>query len=973
MKIFKYITLLILCLCFSGYAFSKNETLRFRKLNTSDGLNSNVVYALFQDSKGFIWMGTKEGINRYDGYTLRSFPLPSEYFKNIAHQRINSICEDQQGYIWLGTSNGLVQMDAFSGKMIHHALPYQTKASQSQYVNAIVTSDQNDIWVGTRNGLYRYSQQTKKFNQYEHFPFSSKTISYSKGERVINDLCFDAENKLWIATAGNGLTVLDIALKKKRVFKRSKGNNSKLSISSNYIESVFKDSKAVMWLATANGLNRYNPESESFSKYRHSDKNPHSLSDNSIRSITEDLHGQLWVGGKKGLDCFDRETARFYHYQNHPLHPESISSNTILSLLADRSGNFWVGSMQGVNYFNSDKLVFDLYQNIPGEANSLVDNTLRVARVDSTGKIWIGTLKDGINSFDPANGKFRSYRMKSGMKRWRKHNAIRTAYVDKDGKLFFGTDGGVLLYKPEKDRFEIFDAHGKISFKKGVFEIMQDSQASYWFAEIDKGLWKWNPTTAEIHLYKKDSVSGLSSTNLKVIKQRANGDIWIGSHMKGLCRLEKGKNKFRSYKQNKEPGSLSNNRVYAIFEDSNKRLWIGTGKGLNLYHDKVDSFETFGLKDGLSGGVVLSIQEDRLGRLWLGTNRGLSCFDTDKKQVANFYQEDGLQGNIFEYKVACTHPDGQMFFGGNNGLNAFQASDFKMNTFTPNLKFIQATSTRGDLSIHRQEKSQGQVKHKISLLNSDQHVMIDLCSDSYIDAYKNAYAYRILPQDSLWKRLSFSQHQIELPELEVGDYTLEVEVSNNHMKWNPDSSQVHIEVNRDWTQESELLYGLLIALALALIAWLNWFKRKTGDKVNSKQQEKNKKTVKKPAAVKPSIKSNEEWTVPIKELNDLMKDKHLYRDKRLTKAYLASQIQWTEAHLSNTLRDGLQSNFNDYVNGFRVAEIKERLQDPQSRDFTLIAIAEECGFNSKTSFYRIFKKFTDLTPSEYLEKIKSDA
>ena len=183
MKIIKYIILAFLFLAVSESCFSKNGTIRFHKLNTVDGLNSNVVYAMFQDSNGFIWMGTKEGINRYDGYTFSSYSLPADIYKNIAHQRINSICEDLSGYIWLGTSNGIIQMEAFSGKMTHHVLPYETKASQSQFVNSIVISDKNDIWVGTRNGLYLYNQQTKKFNQYKHFPYSSKFISYSRGER----------------------------------------------------------------------------------------------------------------------------------------------------------------------------------------------------------------------------------------------------------------------------------------------------------------------------------------------------------------------------------------------------------------------------------------------------------------------------------------------------------------------------------------------------------------------------------------------------------------------------------------------------------------------------------------------------------------------------------------------------------------------------------------------------------------------
>jgi ligand-binding sensor domain-containing protein/AraC-like DNA-binding protein len=961
MKIIKYIILAFLFLAVSESCYSKNGTIRFQKLNTADGLNSNVVYALFQDSKGFIWMGTKEGINLYDGYSIRSFSLPTEVYKNIAHQRINSICEDQLGNIWFGTSNGIIQKDVFSDKMIHHALPYAKKASQSQYVNSIIISDQNDIWVGTRNGLYLYSQQTKSFYQYEHFPFSSKSISYSKGERVINDLCFKEKDKLWIATAGNGLTILDIAEKKKLVFKRSKGK-VKHSISSNYIESIFQDSKGVMWLATANGLNRYNLETESFLKYRHSDKKPHSLSDNSISTITEDQDGQLWIGSKKGLDRFDKESGNFYHYQNHPLHPESISSNTILSLLADRSGNFWVGSMQGVNYFNSHNLVFNLYQNIPGEKNSLIDNTLRATTVDSSGKIWIGTLKDGINSFDPISRKFKSYRMKAGTKRWKRLNAIRATYVDKKGNLFFGTDGGVLLYNNEKDRFENFDAKGGIQFRKGIFEIMQDNQGNYWFAEIDKGLWKWNPNTDETYLYKRDSLSGLSSTNLKVIRQSSNGDIWVGSHMKGLSRLQEGKDKFISYTH--EQGSLSNNRVYVIFEDSKNRLWIGTGNGLNLYHDKDDSFEIFNSKNGLPGGVILSIQEDSFGRLWLGTNKGLSCFDVENNQVANFYQEDGLQGNIFEYKVACTHPDGQMFFGGNNGLNAFRPSDFKMNTFMPNLQFIKATSSNGIVNINREDNS-------INIKKSEQNVLVELSSDSYVETYKNRYSYRILPQDSTWKLVPFQQNKIELPVLATGDYKLEVKVSNNHMKWSPNISVLNIDVSWDLREKSVFLYGLLIIVVIALMTWLFYSTKKTSQS-KVRQQARDRKAGKKTPVVKPSDQIKKEWAQASTQLSNFMEENFLYRDKRLTKGQLANQIGWSELYLSNTLREGLQTNFNDFVNGYRVAEVKERLKDPQSRNFTLVAIAEDCGFNSKTSFYRIFKKFTELTPSEFLELINKE-
>ena len=386
--------------------------------------------------------------------------------------------------------------------------------------------------------------------------------------------------------------------------------------------------------------------------------------------------------------------------------------------------------------------------------------------------------------------------------------------------------GESLQYNIEKDCFEIFDANGKIQFKKGVFEIMQDKDGDYWFAEINKGLWRWHPSTGETQLYKKDSVSGLISTNLKVMQQTHDGDIWVGTHIKGLCKLPSGQNKFISYKHSDRQGSLSNNRVYAIFEDSKKNLWIGTGNGLNKYNKANDSFDILGVEQGLSGKVILSIQEDRLGRLWLGTNKGLSCFDVEKQQVVNFYQEDGLQGNIFEYKVACKHSNGQLFFGGNNGLNAFYPLDFKMNTYMPNLKFTKISSSKGIVNFSRDRQDYGDDKQKVIIKNTEQNIIIELASDSYVETYKNNYTYRILPQDSTWQFLAFSHHQIELPGLAVGNHILEVKVSNNHMKWNPKVSQLHIVVNRDWRQESELLYGLLITLALTLITWLSWFKEK---------------------------------------------------------------------------------------------------------------------------------------------------
>lgn len=952
----------VIILLFVFVAKAETQRIQFRKLNVKSGLNSNVVYSLLQDSKGFIWLGTKEGVNRFDGYNMVSFSLPKYFTDKIAHQRITSLCEDVDGYIWMGTPNGVVQLDPDSGEMKHFLLPSDNE--KGLYVNDLIITGNGDIWLGTRNGLYLFNHAKKQFTRYKHFPYTNKTIRYSKGERIVKDLCIAKDGKLWIGTSGNGLIILDIKHKKKQFFRCS-ARNHKGDLSSNFVEHIFQDHKGDMWIATQNGLNYFNSDSEEFTVYKNSEDNPESLADNSLSVVGEDRNNNLWVGTKKGLDLFHPKTEKFSHYQNHPMHSESISSNNILSMLAERSGSLWLGTMQGINFFAQNNLVFDLYQHIPGEKNSLIDNTLRTAIAGPKAKVWIGSIKDGINSFDTKTKSFSSYKMRKGNKLWEKHNAIRSSYVAKNGKIFFGTDAGVLLYKESSNQFKNFNAQGRLDFQKGVFDIMQDQEGNYWFSEIEKGLWKWNPHTNKVSLYN-GAKAGLETTNLKVLFQTNTGDIWVGSHLKGLYRLKKGADKFIVYRNSDDMGGISNNRIYALFQDDENRLWIGTGNGLNLFNEETNSFTLYNEKNGLPGNVILSIQQDSLKRLWIGTNKGLSCFDIENKQFANFKQEDGLQGNIFEYKIACTDKNFLMYFGGNNGLNVFNPYELKFNTYCPKLCFTDFTSAGESFSLvntNENEKNEATVQIK----NTDRNIRLNLTAMSFVQAEKNRFRYRILPLDSTWILLPAGRHEIELPELKVGDFRLEVMASNNHLKWNPIPAILNVKVKLDWRQYSWLFYGLL---SLVIVIGLYFYFRIANAKKIKELHLKNS-TIreKKQTNYLSNTQKKDEWNEAIKELNELILKEELFKDKRLSKGQLAAHLAWSEVRLSTILREGVKLNFNDFINTFRVNEVKVRLKDPQSRDYTLLAIAEECGFNSKTSFYRIFKKIAGITPSEYLDQL----
>jgi ligand-binding sensor domain-containing protein/AraC-like DNA-binding protein len=957
---------------------AQKETRQFEYMTTADGLSSDVIYSLLQDSRGFIWVGTKEGLNRYDGYELINYSLPRKHFQNPAHRRINALCEDNQGNIWGGTSNGIIKMEAISGALIHYDLPSSGKVSQSRYVSSIVVNSNGQLFVGTRNGIFRYNSQIDQFERYTYFPFHSKFNNYNKGERVVNNLYFDRFGKLWVATAGNGVSILDLERKKNVTYSRRKRNLSR--ISSNYVEEIYEDQFGVVWMATANGLSRFDRETEEFLVYRNDPKNPESITDNYVRTIFEDEKGNLFVGTKDGLDLFNRKEGSFSHFKNHPHKKESISNNNILCMLREKSGTFWIGTMLGLNYLSPKAMSFELYQNIPDEPLSLSNNILRTVVEDQQGQLWVGTMKDGINRLDPATGKFSAYRIEGRSGKTKKLNAIRTAMVDRQGQVFFGTDGGMLRFSHGKNRFEPYTFGGKLKFRKGVFALLHAQDGSYWVAEIDHGLHHFTPQTGQVQEFRKsrEDNTSLSSSNIKVLFQTREGDIWLGTHLNGANRLNEDGRTFTRYAPDRHrKDALSDRRVFVFFEDSAGRLWLGTGMGLNLYLPESDGFKVYQKQDGLPGNVVLSIQEDKKGRLWLGTNRGLSCFDPETSRFVNFTQEDGLQGNIFEYQVACTSLSGQMYFGGNNGLNAFDPLKFQSNSYQPQVCFtdlkVGGRSWRNTTTFQTQDWLQQALPgaQEMFLTSADREIRIGFSALSFVDSDKNRYQYRLLPVDSLWHSVEEHQHHVLFSHLERGDYLLEVKASNNNALWSPVPARLKIHVSANWAAYRSWFLSLVLLVLLVIVGWR--FRSKTEKKPKQKVAASSlKKAEKKTESSEPVVVHPSEVPDNLRESTEniirQMDANSWYLDKKLTKSQLALHLDVSVSHLSTILRDGLQISFNDFINQYRVEAVKKKFEDPRSRDYTLLAIAEECGFNSKTSFYRTFKKFTGLTPTEYLEQ-----
>lgn len=940
--------------------------LKFHHFSVNEGLPSNVVNTIFQDKAGFIWLGTKEGLVRFDGHRMVPVAMPEEKFDLLSKQKTTALCEDFEDNLWIGTSFGLLRYNQVTETFKHYLFDEGNRLDLSRFINSIALREDGTLWVGTRNGLFYLDKEKDQFVVYPYFAHHNEFQSMTKGERIIKKIYFDRLGYLWVGTEGNGVSRLDLNNHSKIVYLNDPLNPNTLC--SNFIETIFEDSFGILWFGTTYGLARFDRENESF-WHLSAENKATGLSDNIVTSLMEDGMGNLYIGTRNGLDLFNRRERRITHYLHHPDNPYSLCSNSINCCLRDRTGAYWVGTTQGLSSFSYHIHHFELYQSVPGNTNSLTNNTLRTIIPDHGNNIWIGTQNNGIDRFDRGSGKFHHYDL-GGVEK----NRINTAFLSHSGELFFGTGAGIVKYQPEADRFELFDFDGKIRYtNKGIYEIAQDKAGNIYFSELDRGLFCYNSrlkTLKEIDL-GLTGVDPWKAKNIKVLHFDKNDELWLSLHMAGLARHNFQTGKTVQWQQGQK--GLQSNQVWEIFENG-QGIWLGTENGLYRYSPETDTFSSYNVQQGLPGSLVVSILEDNANRLWLGTNKGLSCFSPQEGTFVNYSTADGLQGEVFEYKVRCKTGK-YLFFGGNNGLNVFNPLEFTANSYVPVPRFTNLNISKHAVKTNERAGSNIPLKrsiifsNQIRLKESHRDIEIEFSAFSYINSRKNSYAYQFSgDQDTSWHYTPDNRNSVYFPRLKPGNYLLKVKAANCDGIWSKEPAVLEIRVTRDFKKAvgyvsnsllALLLLGLLISFRKTLAKLFTGFRPQ--EEVSGKEEE-----------ISPKFKLNPNLDPLVKKdlqaLIDSMEKEKMYLDKRLTKIQLATHLKISLAHLSNLLKNHLDVGFNDFVNYYRVEAVKRMMTDPKNRNFTLLSISEDCGFNSKTSFYRIFKHFTGWTPAEYLER-----
>ncbi|HTO99966.1 MAG TPA: two-component regulator propeller domain-containing protein [Anaerolineales bacterium] len=791
------------------------STLRFYHYSLEEGLSQSSVQAIFQDAQGYLWIGTQDGLNRFDGYSFKVFrPDPSDA-SSLSSGDILSITDGTDGALWIGTNAGLNRYDPATGRFSHWMHSDKNPDGLSNdMVRTVYRDAQGRLWVGTRSGLDQFDPAAGKF---QHFNMLDKPAGSSKVD-AINALFVDDQQVVWIGT-NDGL--VRYGLEDHR-FQRYQNNGEKKGISFDEVSSISQDRNGVLWIGTHDGLDRLDPSTGAFTPFVHLNGEPKSLADNFVQSTYIDRAGQLWVGTPNGLDRFLPSTQGFAHYRNDSTDPASLSSSSTASIYEDRGGNLWVGTDNGgLNEHDRSQDRFAYYHHSNADPESLSSDVVFPILPADGGKIWIGTSDAGLNLFDPASGTSEHFRHDPGNPGSLLDDTVISLFVDKNHALWVGTHQGLDRRYPASTQFMhyINQPRDPLSIPFGpVYSIYQDQQSTY-YVGTGHGLRVFEPATGSFSDLAGVGVdaSGLDDSAVMCIYQDRSGILWFGTNAHGLFRFNPVTRELKDYTNIPgEADSLSSNSVLNVGEDSQGTIWVSTfGGGLDRYVPEDDSFTSYRQGQGLPNDVVYGVEDDGAGHIWLSTNMGLARLTPSSGVVEDFTVDDGLQSNEFDSGAVAKDAQGRLYFGGVRGLTVFDPKDIQPDAYVPPMAITSLAAQDGAaLSTTLSADAIPQVTLAYPVNSFD----FSFAALSFSQAAKNQYKYKLDGFDQDWHNAG-PDHRGSYTNLPGGDYTLMVIGSNSDGTWNDAGVTVRITVIppfwQTWLFRAAAVFGLLVAASLA--------------------------------------------------------------------------------------------------------------------------------------------------------------
>lgn len=822
-----YMLLLIILLITTNIVYvSAYNNINFKNITSEDGLSQGTVETIIQDDQGYIWLGTNDGLCRYNGYEFKIYKHDEELENSITNNYIVDINQDNLGNIWVGTANGLSKIDTKTDLITNYNMNDEEKSLSHYNIGDILITKSGDVLVGTSDGLNIYNEKKDEF--YRIFNKDSDLSS-----QFIRSLAEDENQNIWVAT-NNGIDKIDIKNNKNIIsFKTGHG---KFDISENDIYVVRYDPKGYIWAgALKEGLNRIDINTNEVKQYKNDYRDEKSLPGNYVKDILRDSSGNLWVGTDNGLAKYNEQTENFATYKNKIYDKTSLVNDEVFSIQEDESGLIWVGTYAGISMFDPNTNI-EHYKKDPFDENSISDNSIHGIYEDKDGLLWVGTNSKGVNVINRKN--YNVKHLNKTSKDYPISDDNINDVVGIDNKIFIATKNGLNEVDKDLKTINIYNTEDGIC-NNNITALFADSKKNVWIGTAN-GISVLNTNTNEII----DITDILTNHNIedqyiKVIYEDRKGNYWVGCFIDGgLVKIDPNKRTIENYRNKKEDKtSISSNNIRSIVEDKNGNLYIGTSYGLNKLNESNNTFERYSEKDGLSNNTVYGLLVDDNNNLWASTNLGISKLDTNTMTFETFNIIDGFQGNEFNGRAYYKNKSGELFFGGINGLNIFRPNDINRSRYVPTVIFDEfKVNGKVYKDINNQEFKYNENTINISV---------------FISNYKNTkniqYMYKLEGVSDSWD-ISRSNN-INYSDLAPGTYTLKIKARSYSGKVSDESAVKFIIKLPIWKSKAAILIYLII-ITIVIYRTINSVKRLDNLVKNktlqlTKEMEKNDKLLKK--------------------------------------------------------------------------------------------------------------------------------
>jgi signal transduction histidine kinase/ligand-binding sensor domain-containing protein/CheY-like chemotaxis protein len=792
------------------------KQLRFRHITIDDGLSNNHVNSICEDSCGYIWMATRNGLNKYNGITFITYYNKAHIKHSLLSNFVNKVFCDSYGNLWIGTNKGLCYYDEYVDGFVKINSHFLGKEIYSVY-DLIEDEDQN-LWIGTSAGLYKYDLKKREFIKIYH---ASSAVALPSDS--VSCLMMDSRKNLWLSCYNRGFCILNTNTEVLTCYDRKPADNKGLS--DRRINFFYEDKSGQVWIATHNGgLCIFNFRDSTFRRYSVDKDNAYTTR---VRTIFEDKNGRIFIGTRGGLYVFNPASDKFKLYADSRHKFSTLTNNSVVCSYIDRNNGLWLGTYYGgINYADMESKPFFYYSAGENDPYFMNTNSVFAFARDYQGNLFVGT-EDGLNIFDRKSNRFKYLVHQPRNKNSLVYNDIKTLATDNMGNLWIGTNmGGLDYFSPETGRFIHYkhipgDKTSLLSDK--VYHLHVDFNNDLWIITNKD----WDELPGQLSLLEDGSrkFKHFRYDFYNCIFENADGDLRIG-----------GMNRIWFYNRENEKFTFVRNdsllgKVNTVYEDTKGNIWAGSEKGLAMYDPKSKKFSGFTVDNGYPVYVVLGILEDKYRNLWISTNSGLIEFigiieNQENPEYRIFDKKDGIQSREFNYNAYYKAWDGEMYFGGINGYNSFYPEKIHDNPFKPkiviseliinNTVVVPGKEINGRIILNEPITKTDQIK----LLHKDRVVTLKFDALHYANPEENGYKYILEGFDTEYTLSNAYNNIVTYSELPKGNYLFKVFAANSDGVYSDKPATLRIIVKPSFWQTAGFTILIIIILLSTVLLFV---------------------------------------------------------------------------------------------------------------------------------------------------------